>query len=945
MFDYGNLNDRQKQAVLITDGPLLIIAGPGTGKTFTLVKRVAYLIKEKNVAPGEIMAVTFTEKAARELMSRIADEFVKQGIDANVNDMYIGTFHALCLRLLKEYGKADVIGKRRMMDRFEQTYLVAGKMDTLSRLRGFSSVIKKKSKWEKAEEVCRYVNQMREELVDIDALLKESDSQLYFLGRLADSYRYHILEKQNTMDFSSILTETYRMLTELPEALADLRSKIRYILVDEYQDTNYIQEQLVFLIAGEQQNICVVGDDDQGMYRFRGATIRNILEFPSHFPEGVCQKVYLETNYRSAPGIIELYNRWMKNAEGVNLFNWNRFRFDKTIQPHLPETRNASSTFALWRDTPEEEAEALAQTVQRLRENGTITDYSQAVCLLRSVKSAEAKTLMAAFEAAGIPVYAPRSERFFERDEIRLVIGALLLCFRKYVSVLKDDCSDILPKLRDYYTDCIQSMKPYCISCAPLWELLKDIGKRIASADEGNGLSLLDIFYRLQAFEPFSGLLNTGSEPLADRAARNLAAFSHMLSRFSYLYDLHEITGANIELYEKYFFGVYLKEMYLDGAGEYEDETQVLPRGCVSFMTIHQAKGLEFPVTIVGSLSAVPKEQADAVWLDLENHGYLRRLSFEPYSDIKYFDFWRLYYTAISRAQDVLILACGGKSKFFGEYMRTLPDALSIPENTHVSKVKQASFRRMYSFTSHVSVYDGCPKQYLFYKEYGFAQHKMLQTSLGSLVHACLEDINNHAIAGHADELNDETIMGFFEANYAAMQSDSGYNLTPEQTETALAQVLSYYRARKDALSRVWKAEEEIRLNLPDFILQGVIDLMETADGDVEIVDYKTGPKPDPRLGAERVAHYKKQLEIYAYLVEKHYGKRVKRMHLYYTAAPEDPWISFAWTRESVDSAVEEVRQTVKRIEQKDFSGGVNNRFACEYCDMKYYCKKAEVRL
>ena len=149
MFDYGNLNDRQKQAVLITDGPLLIIAGPGTGKTFTLVKRVAYLIKEKNVAPGEIMAVTFTEKAARELMSRIADEFVKQGIDANVNDMYIGTFHALCLRLLKEYGKADVIGKRRMMDRFEQTYLVAGKMDTLSRLRGFSSVIKKKSKWER----------------------------------------------------------------------------------------------------------------------------------------------------------------------------------------------------------------------------------------------------------------------------------------------------------------------------------------------------------------------------------------------------------------------------------------------------------------------------------------------------------------------------------------------------------------------------------------------------------------------------------------------------------------------------------------------------------------------------------------------------------------------------------------------------------------------------
>ena len=302
MFDYAHMNEDQKKAVVATDGPVLIIAGPGTGKTFTLVKRIAYLVLEKGVKPGEIMAVTFTEKAARELLTRISDEFLASGSQININEMYIGTFHAVCLRLMKENAENAGGNKPlRMMDAFEQLYLVYRNIDLFSCLPDFSRLISGKSNWAKAQEICRYVNQIMEELVDTEALLSDHDRDMQFLGKIAVRYR-GLLDRNNVMDFSSIQTRTYNMLKENPAVLEAVQSSIRYIMVDEYQDTNYIQEQLVFMLAGNRKNICVVGDDDQGMYRFRGATIRNILEFPSKFSPEECTIIHLNMNYRSRGG-------------------------------------------------------------------------------------------------------------------------------------------------------------------------------------------------------------------------------------------------------------------------------------------------------------------------------------------------------------------------------------------------------------------------------------------------------------------------------------------------------------------------------------------------------------------------------------------------------------------------------------------------------------------
>ena len=196
-FDFGLLNREQKEAVLCTEGPVLIIAGPGTGKTFTLVKRISYLIREKGITPGQIMVVTFTEKAGRELLTRISNELID--LNLNINEMYIGTFHAVCLRLLKEnlaYAGSNG-GRDHMLDAFEQTYLVCRNIEYFNRLGGYSKYIPVKSTWKQAQEICRLVNQLMEEMVDIDAMLDDFDEDMRFLAKLVKSY-LDLLEK-NTM--------------------------------------------------------------------------------------------------------------------------------------------------------------------------------------------------------------------------------------------------------------------------------------------------------------------------------------------------------------------------------------------------------------------------------------------------------------------------------------------------------------------------------------------------------------------------------------------------------------------------------------------------------------------------------------------------------------------------------------------------------------------------
>jgi len=411
-FDFGTANDNQKKAIQTTEGPVLIIAGPGTGKTFTLVRRAVYLITEKNVRPENIMIATFTEKAAKEIVTRITNELLKLEINVNVNELYIGTLHSICLRLIKENLEHTRLKRSyRLLDDFEQKYFIFQKIKEFEAIPNAELFYgNTKSSWKKAQELVCYINAVAEELVTEAELAAHPSTEIQTLGQIIKTYN-ELLDEENALDFSSIQSIAYNLLKDKPEICEKIQDDIQYIMIDEYQDTNYVQEQLVFLIGAEHNNICVVGDDDQGLYRFRGATIRNILEFPEKF--SACEKITLSENYRSEKDIVNFYNQWMQETEGRGFaFEWGDFRFDKQIKP-AKKTLVEGAPTVLKVGAADTWHESVLDFIQKLKASGKLTDYNQIAFLFRSVKHDRAKALADFLESNGVPVYAPRSDLFF----------------------------------------------------------------------------------------------------------------------------------------------------------------------------------------------------------------------------------------------------------------------------------------------------------------------------------------------------------------------------------------------------------------------------------------------------------------------------------------------------------------------------------------------------
>ncbi len=427
---------QQQEVILHTEGPLLVIAGPGAGKTFTLVERIAYLVTEKGIAPDNILVGTFTEKAATELVTRITRRILSNNITVNVDEMYVGTLHSICLRILEESREFTRLKKNfTLMDQFDQSYFIYQRLPTfeerapLSLLLGRESV----SRWKRATSLCAWVNKLSEEVIDPAMLQQDTDEAVAALGKWYTHY-LDLLEQENLLDFSVIQLETLKLFNAHPDTvLARLHERIRYIMIDEYQDTNTVQERLLMALAGKSRNICVVGDDDQGLYRFRGATIRNILEFPQRFAKGECAVCSLTVNYRSDPAIIDFYNRWMDGS--ADNFSWKygdrTFRYAKSIVPPADKPNiGAQAVIKLPGDpnTVNWHEEVLA-FLQTMRENH-LEDWNQVAFLFRSVRNDKAQALAAFLEENGVPIYAPRSNLFFDREEVRLMCGAFLFIFR-----------------------------------------------------------------------------------------------------------------------------------------------------------------------------------------------------------------------------------------------------------------------------------------------------------------------------------------------------------------------------------------------------------------------------------------------------------------------------------------------------------------------------------
>ncbi len=958
-FDFGTANEAQKEAITSTDGPMLIIAGPGTGKTYTLIQRAVFLIQKKHIKPENIMLATFTDKAAQELTTRISEALSSRNILADTGSMYTGTFHSICSRILKDYADFTGLGKTfRILDDFGHAYLIMQNYKRFEAIYGITQVFKNSGKWKRSCELRGYINAVSEELIDPEELAAENDPAVSALGQ-AMKLHDEILRENDSMSYSALLAQTYRLLRNNPEILESLQSKIQYIMIDEYQDTNYVQEQLVFLLGSVSKNICVVGDDDQSLYRFRGATVRNILEFPEKFGKNECKIVRLMLNYRSTPAIVEFASQWMDDTG--EFFSWENFRHPKKLEAHKPEA--AYPSVMRLADVNDQQGwhEKILVFLRSLKDSGAITDYSQTAFLFRSVKSQNVQELAQFLETNGINVYSPRSNLFFSRGEIRFAIGCMISMFPEYLKGLESGIYTDSASI-SYYRSCLQNLKRYIDK--PAYSGLKryiQIKREYHAKFRGYaGYTYTDLLYELFAFEPFTHALNANAAGNVKdlRAARNLSKLVQVFRDYERSYNVNNINSRYMASQFQMMMNIYIRFRIDEGLDEYESDTESVPAGHVAFMTIHQAKGREFPIVFVDSLWSRPDSELQK---DRNNQlmnriltDHSRRPAFEPQESIKLFDFWRMYYVAFTRAQNLLILTCNENnitpSRYLEGAYNKLEDADEIfaPSELEAAEQRDSDLRKTYSFTADILTYESCPMQYKFFCELEFPKTSSQMTFLGKLVHATIEDIHKAVLNQEAGKITEPKIAEWFSENYERLSRSELAYLNDAAKRAAFGQVMHYVNLQGNDWSGIVMAEAEVNLVREEYILEGKIDLVRIRDGMAEIIDFKSGTKPNMNISSDRgrLEDCRRQVNVYAYLAAHALGLGVSGMKLYYTGEKgTNPEIVYPYDEEEAEKVVKVFDEVVGKIQGVDFEHRTDDIETCGECPFRYHCKKDTPRI
>lgn len=938
---HEGLNNSQREAIALTEGPLLVIAGPGSGKTFVLVLRALNILLQGLAKPGEILLCTFTEKAAFELRDRLSLEAKKAGYQGDLSALPVGTFHSIANTFLLKHRHHTRLGNNyEVLDDLTQLFFL---FDHFKEIIGQEEsglyLSRWRTKWTAIQGARKYFNKITEELIDPAQMEASEDPFVQAIGRAYRAYVDQLFET-NRIDFPHLQRLFLDLLTN-PSIGPTIKEGIRYIMVDEYQDTNAIQEQILLRLAEGRGNIAVVGDEDQSLYRFRGATVRNILEFPTLFAN--CRQVTLTINYRSHKAIVDAYNGFMESWDWSDQGSGQRYRFDKRIEPDpaRPFTEYPA-VFSIWGENKRDEARRCADLVQFLRENRIIEDESQVAILLHSVRQEHSMPYLDALTERGINAFCPRARAYFENEEVRFMIACFAILLGYYGDGRGEINGQSLRELAAYVDECIMDLGRNFPDPHLLARDLQRFSQEIAGLGEGETLDrrLSDYFYNFLAHEPFAGFIRN------ENRARNLATLSHLLTVFQTYYHYTVITARNREPLRFHFFHSFVRLLYEGGINEYEDPDNPLPKGHVQVMTIHQAKGLEFPVVIVGSLSVQLSSPKD---VDATLGIFYKRPPFEPDGLITGFDRMRLHYVAFSRAEKILCLTSAEQPKpYFFPIWQGLPQwpyvRKDLLRSLSFNLRKRMQIKKTYSFTSDLKVYETCPRQYQFFRFYDFSPARSAEYFFGALVHQTIEDIHRRVLDGTGDAIDNQKIGELFEFNYRHLINCGLRPIGPKQKQTALEQVVNYYSQNLDEIGRIIETEVDVSVEKDSYILIGKIDLLLGDDQSLELLDFKSQPRPiedEARLDA-----YYKQLCIYAHILEQRYAKRPDRLLLYWTGEPlkEDALMSFPYQPERVDEAGAHFDSVVERIRKRDFAvRKPPEKKVCKECDLKMLCRNDNV--
>ncbi len=610
------LNDKQKEAVLATEGPCLVIAGAGSGKTKVLTHKIAYLLSEKNVKPWNILSITFTNKAANEMKQR-----VEKLVGEASQEMWLGTFHSICVRILRRF--IDRIG-------FDTTFLIFDSTDQRTLVKECIKSIGLDDKLFTDRSVLSEISNGKNDMLEPKAyqVKYNGDFRKEKIGEVYELYQKK-LKENNALDFDDIINYTIKILTENPDVLEYYTEKFKYVLVDEYQDTNKAQFMLVSILASKYGNITVVGDNDQGIYSFRGADITNILNFEKDFPGSKIVK--LEQNYRCTGNILKAANAVIKNNEN----KYDKKLWTENEEGKLPCIYKAEDEY--------DEASYIVKQINMLKmeEYLKLSDF---VILYRM--NSQSRAIEDIFRRENIPYKIIGGLKFYERKEIKDIIAYLRLIFNTSDNLsLKRIINEPKRGIGKTSLDNIQDISDK--TGKSMYEIIKYAEQYELNRVKANSIQFVEVIEELRKQVnqiPISELIKlTLNKTGYVKALEN----ENTIEAESRIQNLEEFLTVAIEFEEQMAentLAEFLESISLTSDIDNMEESE----DTVTLMTLHSAKGLEFPVVFLVGME-------EGIFPGYKSIGEIKELEEER----------RLFYVGITRAMQYLYLTCAKRTTIF----------------------------------------------------------------------------------------------------------------------------------------------------------------------------------------------------------------------------------------------------------------------------------------
>ena len=975
---FAGLNEEQLAAARHDRGPLLIIAGAGTGKTTVIARRVAWLINSGRVRPEEVLALTFTNKAADEMTERIESH-----LPLGYLDLWVSTFHVFCQRLLQTHaldiGLPDdfrllnetdaYLLVRRNFDRFKLDYY-----RPLGNPTKFIHALLQHFSRAKDEAVspAEYLAHAKRVALDKDRPDAEESSRLQELADAYHTYQQLLLE-QGCLDFGDLLLYTLELLRKRPKILEKYRAQFRQVVVDEFQDTNWAQYELLKLLVPRDGNIVVVGDDDQSIYKFRGASISNILQFKNDFPGA--REVVLTRNYRSGQGILDLSYAFIQQNNPNRLEARLAAESGATISKRLQADKTEPAEIRHWHyATLADEAAGVADRIVELKEADSGRSWSDFCVLVRSNGAAD--DFSQEFQRRGLPFQFLALKGLYAKPII-LDCLAYFRCLDDYHESAalyrllssppyRIDGNDLIA-LNHEATKKAQSLYEVLRRQASLPDLAVEtrttvdrlLGHLERHAQLARQKGVTELLVKFLYDSGYMKIVSAEDSVAGREQTRYLKQFLDRLKRFEAQHDEPSL---------RHFMEEFEMERESGEAGGLSFDVETGP-DMVRIMTVHAAKGLEFPFVFVVNL-------VDKRFPSVNRGGGIElpdALTKEmiPEGDIHLQEERRLFYVAMTRAKQGLYFTSaedyGGKlKKKISRFIRELgfpepaaPPSVSeavLPEPSEPppAKLPEYALPTRFSFTQ-LAAYAKCPLQYKFAHVVRIPVFGKPTLSFGKTVHATLEKFLREISARQATAqtslfgggpgaqgsggqelpVSEEELQQMYEEAWL----DDWYPdkaIKEEYRDKGRAILKKFYQDCRTAPPMPLYLEKDFTLKVGQYAIRGKIDRIDQRpDGSVDIIDYKTGT---PKSADDLQADDKRQLLLYQVAVERLMGLRPAQLTYHYL--DDGSQAHFLGNEKEIAKFDNDIEAQISQITDGDFRAKPGMH--CKFCDFANICEYRE---